>query len=201
MSASSAEGLTLTVVGCTGSASGPDAPASCYLVQAPHGGRLFSLVLDLGPGAFGALCRVVEPAEVDAIGFSHLHADHCLDFGSFHVAAHYSPRAPFEVELFGPAGTSQRLGRAYEVDPADVDAFVARWPSRPWQPVQQVGPFTVRTAPVRHPVEAYAVRVELGAASLTFSGDTAPCAALVDLARGTDLLLAEAGHPTGVAAT
>lgn len=193
--------LTLTVVGCSGSASGPDSPASCYLVQTPWRGRVFSLVLDLGPGAAGPLSRLVPTAEVDAIGFSHLHADHCGDFGSFHVAAHYGPGAPVTAELYGPAGTAERLGRMYEIEPSDVAAFASRWPARTWQPVQRIGPFTVRTVRVHHPVEAYAIRVERDGRSLTFSGDTAWCPELVDLARGTDLLLCEAGHPTGVAAT
>ena len=47
--------MKLTIIGCTGSMSGPDAPASCYLVQArgagPDGGQwVFSLVLDMGSG-------------------------------------------------------------------------------------------------------------------------------------------------------
>lgn len=205
MSASSAErvvgGLELTVVGCTGSASGPDSPASCYLVQAPDGDAVASLVLDLGPGAFGALTRHVDPAAVTAVGFSHLHADHCGDFGSFHVAAHYSPGAPIRTALYGPAGTSRRLGRMYEVDEADVDAFADRWPASTWAPEQRVGPFTVRTVRVVHPVEAYAVRVGWGGESLTFTGDTAWSEELVGLATGTGLLLAEAGHPSGVEAT
>jgi ribonuclease BN (tRNA processing enzyme) len=48
---------------------------------------------------------------------------------------------------------------------------------------------------VEHPVEAYAVRVAENVpdgGTLVFSGDTGPCRALVDLARGADLLLAEA---------
>ena len=45
------------------------------------------------------------------------------------------------------------------------------------------------------PVEAYALRVEQGGASLVYSGDTGPCAALVELADGADVLLCEAIWP------
>jgi ribonuclease BN (tRNA processing enzyme) len=86
--------MQLTIVGCSGSASGPDSPASCYLVQAPYEGRTFSLVLDLGPGSFGALYRYLDPAGVDAIGLSHQHPDHCLDMTGFYVASCYSTTAP-----------------------------------------------------------------------------------------------------------
>ena len=48
--------MILTVVGVTGSMSGPASPASCYLLQAegtdslglPH---TYSVVFDLGPGS------------------------------------------------------------------------------------------------------------------------------------------------------
>ena len=51
--------MKLTVIGATGSMSGPQSPASSYLVQArgvdPDSGRerVFSLVCDMGPGSWG----------------------------------------------------------------------------------------------------------------------------------------------------
>ena len=50
-------------------------------------------------------------------------------------------------------------------------------------------------ARVDHPCAAYALRVEHGGASLVYSGDTGPCAGLVELARGADVLLCEATWP------
>jgi ribonuclease BN (tRNA processing enzyme) len=202
----------LTVVGCSGSTSGPSSPASSYLVQAPHEGRTFSLVLDLGPGAFGHLYHHLDPREVDAIGLSHLHPDHCLDVCGFYVAARYSdPADPWPpIPLFGPAGTAERIGSAYRVagTPGEAGPGIGdHFRYRDWGPEQQVGPFRVTTAEVAHPVPAYAIRVSEDGpdgATLVYSGDTGPCDALVDLARGADLLLAEAAfrdgepHPAGV---
>jgi ribonuclease BN (tRNA processing enzyme) len=193
--------MELTVVGCSGSVSGPDSPASCYLIRAPYQGGTFALVLDVGPGAFGALSRYLDPREVGAFGLSHLHADHCLDMCSYYVAAKYSPSAPWPgQQVYGPAGTAQRLARAYEVDPppplgAAGDSIAEHFDYRDWQPTQRIGPFSVSTARVEHPVEAYAIRVdeiEGAHGSLVYSGDSGPCSALVELARGADLLLAEA---------
>ena len=197
--------MHLTVMGCSGSTSGPDSPASSYLVQAPYQDRTFSLLLDLGPGSFGQLYRDFHPRQVDAIGLSHLHPDHCLDVCGFYVAARYSqPGSPWPgIPLHGPVGTRERIRAAYEVPgvvgepgPGIGDHF----DFRTWRPEQQIGPFRVRTARVAHPVEAYAVRVtEDGpdGGTLVFSGDTGPCPALVDLARGADLLLAEAAFLDG----
>jgi len=203
--------MKLTVVGCSGSVSGPDSPASSYLVQAPHRARTFSLVLDLGPGAFGQLYRYLDPRQVDAVGLSHLHPDHCLDLCAFYVAARYSPTAPWpRIPVHGPAGTRQRLARAYEVlAPAENEpspGIGQHFDHLDWAPEQRIGPFLVSTVRVDHPVEAYALRVHEevpGGGSLVFSGDTGPCPALADLAQDADLLLAEAaflgaGNPPGV---
>jgi ribonuclease BN (tRNA processing enzyme) len=211
--------MRLTVVGCSGSTSGPASPASCYLVQAPYEGRTFSLVLDLGPGSFGALQRYVDPRAIDAYTLSHLHPDHCLDLCGAYVAGRYSATAPWpRPPVYAPAGAGERLARAYEVAPREdrppeAGTSIAEWfDYRTWAPEQTVGPFRVATARVDHPVDAYAVRLTetvSGGGSLVFSGDTGPCDALVDLARGedgdgVDLLLVEAAFltapdlPTGV---
>ena len=198
--------MEFTVVGSSGSVSGPDSPASCYLIQAPYEGRTFTLVLDLGPGAFGALYRYLDPSRVDAFGLSHLHPDHCFDLCAYFIAARYSPTAPWPAQpVYGPPGTGDRIGRAYEVLQPDGGGETARPISghfhyRDWAENQQIGPFLVRAVEVVHPVKAYAIRVEeTGGAggSLVYSGDTGPCDALVQLAAGVDLLVAEAAFLEG----
>jgi ribonuclease BN (tRNA processing enzyme) len=194
--------VKLTVVGCSGSISGPRSPASCYLVQARHADGDFSLVLDLGPGALGALYHHLEPSRIGAVGLSHLHADHCLDLCGLYVALAYAPGGPRpKISVYGPQGTLPRLARAYHAPPPitpgvepEATRFEERFDFHDWAAEQVIGPFAVRTAPVSHPTPAYAVRVtEISTgATLVYSGDTGPGPALVDLARGADLLLAEA---------
>ncbi len=195
--------MQLTIVGASGSVSGPSSPASCYLLQAPWQGRSFSLLLDLGPGAFGHLYRYLDPAEVDAVALSHLHPDHCMDLCALYVAGRYAPTAPWpRIPLFGPPGTPERLRRAYEVTgAAEPGLGIAEWfDHRRWQGEQAIGPFTVRTARVPHPVEAYAIKVTEdggGRGSLLFTGDTGPAPVLGELAAGVDLLLSEAAFLCG----
>jgi len=180
-------GVKLTVIGCTGSIPGPDSPASAYLVTADG----FHLMLDLGSGSLGVLQRHIGVDEIGAVGLSHLHADHCLDLCGLYVAAKYSPAAPFpRVPVYGPDGTADRMARAYDL-PLDP-GMNEQLDFRSWQPEQRIGPFTVRTTRVAHPVPAYAIRVEYGGRSLVYSGDTGPTEALVELARGADVLLCEA---------
>jgi ribonuclease BN (tRNA processing enzyme) len=199
--------MKLTIVGCSGSLSGPDSPASSYLVQAPYEDRTFSLLLDCGPGAMGALYRYMNPREIDAIGLSHLHADHCLDLCGYHVAACYSPSAPWPRRpVYAPVNAASRLARAYEVLGPDGqgsesgESIAERFQWQIWKPNQQIGPFQVRTVRVEHPVEAYAIRVEQntpGGGVLVYSGDTGPTDEMVRIADGADLLLIESAFLDG----
>ena len=184
--------MKLTVIGCSGSVPGPDSAASSYLVTADG----FNLVLDLGSGALGSLQRHLAVPEIGAIGLTHLHPDHCMDLCGLYVAARYGPGAPIpRIPVFGPPGTSGRMALAYDLplDPGMEEGLEFH----AWQEVQQIGPFTIRTAPMVHPVPAFAIRVEHGGKSLVYTGDTGPNDALVELARGADVLLSEAALPDG----
>jgi ribonuclease BN (tRNA processing enzyme) len=180
--------VRITVIGCSGSFPGPDSPASCYLVQS--GG--FSLLLDLGSGALGALQRHIGLYDIDAILFTHLHADHCLDLCGYWVARRYAPSGlKPRIPVYGPTGVAARMARAYDLDPEPgmSEAFDFRTLS---PGTFELGPFTVTAVPMDHPVETYGFRVEHGGVAIAYSGDTGACDGLVDLADGVDLLLAEA---------
>lgn len=179
--------MKLTVLGCAGSMAGPDSPASGYLVE--HAG--YRVVMDLGNGAFGALQRHADPAEIDAILLSHLHADHCIDLTSYVVMLRYGPRQPeTRIPVYGPPSTMDRIEAAYDPFARKLglhELFTFATPS----PVR-LGPFSVTFTPVNHPVPAYAIRLEADGRSLVYSGDTGECDSLVELATGADTLLCEA---------
>jgi ribonuclease BN (tRNA processing enzyme) len=168
--------------------------ASCYLLE--HDG--FRLLLDLGNGAFGALQGLADPDSIDAVFLSHLHADHCLDVAPFVVWHRYSGRSSGRrVPLFAPAGAERRLALAYDGQDdgaalTDVFDFAVVTPG-----TFAIGPFAVETARTAHPIECHAVRLTAGGRSLVYTGDTGPCERVVELARGADVLLAEAAHPPG----
>ncbi|MDT4937885.1 MAG: hypothetical protein QOG80_1556 [Pseudonocardiales bacterium] len=184
--------MKLTVLGCSGSAPGPDSPASGYLLEAEG----YRLVLDLGHGAFGMLQRYVEPADVDSIVVSHLHADHCIDLTAYIVALRYGgigyrARTPNgRIPLIGPAGTRDRLEAAYDPYARKLGLHELFGFSTPSDGA--LGPFALSYAPMNHPVPTTAVRVTYGGRSLVYSGDTGVSDELVDLARGADVLLCEA---------
>ena len=174
--------MELTIVGCSGSVSGPESPASCYLVRAPYEGRTFSLVLDLGPGSFGASVPLPGPGELDAIALSHLHPDHCLDLYRLLRRRHATPpTAPWPLDR-STARPTRRDGCGARTtypapNPSPAPGSPARFDFADWQPTQQIGPFEVTTTsrrPSRGGVRAAGRRHRPGGGSLVFSGDTGP---------------------------
>ena len=154
--------MRLRIIGCTGSMSGPDSPASCYLLQA-HGPdertgreRTWNLVLDMGPGSFGELWRYIEPANLDAVIFSHCHADHMGDVISLHVYRRWGPGAYCDpMVLAGPACLP---GRVRQIDGAGEEEnystefiFKELNDAKSWS----LGPFTVSAAQAWHSVPAF----------------------------------------------
>jgi ribonuclease BN (tRNA processing enzyme) len=192
------------VIGCAGSFPSPKSPASSYLIEAEDGaGRTWRVLLDAGSGSVGPLQKYVQLRDLDAILLSHLHADHCLDLCSMYVALRYHPDGPptRRIPVHGPAGTFRRLADAYGAEEGDQLALVydvLTWAEG--EPVK-IGPLSVVPLRVDHPVEAYGLRIEhtLGdrSTTLTYSGDTDACAALTRLAKGADVLLAEAAFVEG----
>ncbi|MFE7625007.1 MBL fold metallo-hydrolase [Streptomyces sp. NPDC057509] len=174
--------MIVTVLGSSGSVPGPGNPCSGYLVE--HCGH--RLLLDLGTGAFGNLLTYARPELIDTVVVSHRHGDHSADLAALAYAQDKVTARAVPTRVIAPAGTRTRVGRSSPL--AFEDA-------RPGE--LECGPFRLRLAPVRHSVETYAVRVEAGGRSLTYTGDSGPCRGLVDLARGSGLLLAEAALGPG----
>ncbi|MCQ4083821.1 MBL fold metallo-hydrolase [Streptomyces sp. RB6PN25] len=187
--------MKLTVVGCSGSFPSAESACSSYLVEADG----FRLLLDMGNGALGELQRYCGLYDLDAVLLSHLHADHCIDMVAYWVARYYRHEGgmPDRIPVYGPQGTEERLATAYGDVPDDkcmseVFEFHSLDAGR-----FEVGPFTVAADRVSHPVESFAFRLEHGGRSLTYSGDTGPCQALLGLADGTDLFLCESSFTDG----
>jgi len=184
--------VQLTVLGCAGTFPGPSSPCSGYLVE--YDG--FRVVLDLGAGALGNLQRHCDLRDVDAVYVTHLHADHCIDLVAYFYARRYHPKGmPPRLPVFGPAGTRHRVHAAFEEPPVDGFDDVYDFQERT-DGTFQLGPFTITSKAVRHPIECHGLRIEAGGKVLTYSGDTAACDQLVELARDADLFLCEASWPS-----
>lgn len=189
--------MRLTIVGSSGSVSGPESASSCYVLQAGDGASTTSVLLDLGSGAFGQLLRYLQPEELDAVLLSHLHADHVVDLAALDVYLRYGPGAPFErMALWGPEGTLERVEQLCGEPGVGAEAYrVHGWEEgRPLRVgVLEITPFTVN-----HPIPAFALRITgpaedgSGQRTLVYTGDTDSCDGVTAAAQGADLLLSEA---------
>ncbi|MFD8594821.1 MBL fold metallo-hydrolase [Kitasatospora sp. NPDC059646] len=182
--------LHLTVLGSATPYPSVDNPCSGYLV-AGGGTRIW---VDAGTGTLGPLQRHVRLDRLDAIWISHLHADHSADLLTAYYGLLYAdlrPAAP--IPLFGPPGTADRLA-----------GFLTNSGTR--SPVESafavteltdghratVGTLELTARAVSHGIPAFALRVATGGAALVYSGDTAPCPGLTELAADCTALLCEA---------
>lgn len=185
--------MRLTVLGCAGSFPGPESACSAYLVEADG----FRLLLDFGSGSMSALQRYAGIKAVDAIVLSHLHCDHMADAAVYVVVRRYAPDGPMPpLPVYAPAGAPERLAAAYSHDEGPLDDVYTFYGLQPGS--FPIGPFTVTVDRVNHPVETYGVRLEHDGRVLAYSGDSAPCDALLRLAQGADLFLCEASYLDGV---
>ncbi|MEU8957647.1 MBL fold metallo-hydrolase [Streptomyces sp. NPDC048518] len=182
--------LRLTVLGSATPYPSVDNPCSGYLVSS----RDTRIWVDAGSGTLGPLQRHARLDELDAIWISHLHADHSADLLTAYYAVLYADiRLAAPNPLLGPPGIADRLA-----------GFLTNSSTR--SPVESafsvtelydgheatVGSLRLTSRAVSHGMPAFAVRMEAAGRSLVYSGDTAQCPNLTQLAEGCDVLLCEA---------
>ncbi|HLL33497.1 MBL fold metallo-hydrolase [Streptomyces sp. NPDC052773] len=181
--------LTLTVLGTASPHPAPGRPCSGHLLSAP-GAEVW---VDAGTGTFAELQRHTDPARLSAIWISHLHADHTADLlAAFYAFAYGGLTPPAPVPVYAPQGCAERLaGFLGRPDPGFLGGVLDFRPLSDGHTARH-GDLLLTSRAVTHDVEAYGLRAESGGRVLAYSGDSGPCPALAELARGADLFLCEA---------
>jgi ribonuclease Z len=175
-----------------------------------------TLLFDCGERTTVNLIRAgINPLDVDALFFTHLHWDHISDFGYFALSSWNCGRRR-QLPIFGPAGTAAMVDASlFGVHKADVDylrSYVRALPPHIVNRPSAEPPFVVHeidvgwswedggvqvlTGAVEHHqrlgLPSIAYRVEGRDGVVVISGDTAPCDDVVELARGADVLVHDA---------
>lgn len=183
--------VKLIVVGCSPAWPNPGGAQSGYLVE--DGGK--RLLLDCGAGVLARLREQDAWPNVDALVVTHFHLDHFADLVPWVWGALFGPgREAPKPELWlqpGGIGRLEHLGMHLGWPSMFSEAFrLTEYENG--VPFEAAG-FSVTGHRVLHyEIETYALRVENTGAVLAYSGDSAPCAPLVEAARGADLFLCEA---------
>ena len=180
--------MRLTVLGGCGAWPAPGLACSGYLVE--HDG--FRLLIDPGYATLPRLLEVLDAAEVDAALVSHGHPDHCADLNPLLRARALRDEPAPALPVFAPAGA---LGPVLALDrPGMLDDAIALREFAPGERLT-VGPFGIYSWLLPHWVPNAGLRLEADGQSLAYTGDTGPSPLLTELARGVDVLLAEATYP------
>lgn len=193
----------------------PDRFGSAFAVEV--GGE--HLMFDCGPAATWKLVKAgLRPTQIDYLFFTHHHFDHDVDYPCFLLCRwDQSVGKENDLQVFGPTLTETITERilgesgAFAHDwkarighPVSQRVHVNRGGTLPRRPpsvrARDVGPgpvyrgreWRVDAAPAEHVqpfLDSLAYRIESAEGSIVFTGDTQPCASVVDLARGADMLL------------
>jgi len=177
-------------------------------------GRVY--VIDCGYGTLGGLIKSgLRYLDVDAIFLTHLHDDHTADLPSL-IGHQWTSGRVTPVGIHGPVGTERLVTAALDynalseeirlVDEARsvrlAELFSAHEVEARPTPVavfenEQLSVHAVESthypaeSKARMPHRALSYRCDTKDRSIVFSGDTAPSAALVELAKGADVLVCE----------
>jgi ribonuclease BN (tRNA processing enzyme) len=186
--------VTLTFVG-SGDAFGSDGRfQTCLALRGGPG----TILLDCGASSLIAMKRLaMAPNEVAAVVLSHLHGDH---FGGlpFLVLDRQFTRRTSPLVVAGPPGLRERVERAMEVlfpGSSRVEPrFIVDYVELAERVPASVAGAGLTAFAVEHAggAPAYALRIEYGGRTVTYSGDTEWTESLVEAARDADCFVCEA---------
>lgn len=171
-------------------------------------------LLDCGTDASRQLVKAnIDPTTVEAVFLSHLHFDHIADFPVFVIGNWMADRQTAPI-VFGPQGTQEFVDHLFEEGAFAVDikarlqypqrqnnAIALRPDVRLMAPglIYEDDSVRVIAGLVDHIPEeisnCFGLRLEAEGRVVAFSGDTAPCDTVLELARDADLLIHEATFP------
>ncbi|MGK2960961.1 MAG: MBL fold metallo-hydrolase [Gemmatimonadaceae bacterium] len=191
-----------------GTAGGPtpkpnrSAPAQVIVVNGA------SYVIDCGNGvARQMILARLKLGSIRGVFLTHHHSDHTADYGNLLLLAWASDLAT-RVDTYGPPPLEKMTRQFLALNDVDIRTRIADEGRPPLAPlisvheiaraglVMQDDNVKVTAALVEHPpiAPAFAYRFDCPDRSIVISGDTRPSKALVELARGADVLVHEVMH-------
>lgn len=153
------------------------------------------ILLDCGYSSVIPLLKAVE--RPDLVFLSHFHPDHVAGLPRLIMQGRYE-RWKQPLRVIGGRGVVDKVNQLFEamyhknfLDDLPYLLIVIEVGSGEVVPF---GGISLRISAAKHMAESLAVRVSSRTGSVTYSGDTRYSEDLIDLARGTDLLIHDSYH-------
>jgi ribonuclease BN (tRNA processing enzyme) len=182
--------LSLTVLGTSPAAPNAGGACSGYLLRDGEANCL----VDCGSGVAGRIAQHLPPSQVRGIAISHMHPDHFFDLVPLYYILRFGEPLAGRVPVFVRPGGREFLRRFGQLISDDADMLDDVFDLQEYAPGAEfsIGGLIFTFHPVQHYVPSHAMRIRGSDGQvLTFSSDVAPCAGLVDAARGADLFMCE----------
>lgn len=156
-------------------------------------------LIDCGASSLIGMRRFgVDSSTIDTILLTHLHGDHFGGLPFFILDAQLNSRRTRPLVVAGPPGLESRIRDAMEIlFPGSSNAqqrFSLEFVELFEEQTTTIGSLTVTPYSVIHPSgsPSYALKVQCGGKTISYSGDTEWTDALVQAAHGADLFVCEA---------
>lgn len=169
-------------------------------------------VVDCGDGVARQLAFANVPLPtLRHVFITHQHSDHNADYGNLLLLA-WAAGLRSRVDTWGPPPLEKMTRLFLEMNAYDISTRIADEGRPPLAPLIHVHELTrpghvmqdenvrVTAALVHHPpvVPAFGYRFDAADRSIVISGDTTPSEALIELARGADVLVHDAFYPQAI---
>jgi ribonuclease BN (tRNA processing enzyme) len=165
-------------------------------------------IIDCGNGVARQMTLAgLRPGQIRSVFLTHHHSDHNADYGNLLLLA-WAADLNHRVETFGPPPLVAMTRQFLDLNAVDIRTRIADEGRPPLAPLIAPHEVTgggvvfedsnvrVTAALVDHPAitTALAYRFDCADRSIVISGDTRPSPALIELARGADVLVHEVMH-------
>jgi ribonuclease BN (tRNA processing enzyme) len=184
---------TLHILGSSDAFNAGGALHSCYLLT----GARQRLLLECGPSVLAALNRDhIHSTSIDFLLISHLHGDHFAGLPFLFLEYSYRVKRSTPLRLAGPPGLQEHAEQLYQImygktlsDLRFELEFIEVHPDMDLH----LGDFSIHPFEVPHNAQPFALgyRLEEGAHTMVFSGDSAWSDILLQQSQGVDLFLCE----------